>query len=120
MSVETEVQARLGQALAAFGQGTGAIRIARATVTLFYDTFRPPFQRLIESRPDAFEAKAGYVLDVFRTLGALSQQLARSGGASTIDPGYFQQAFAAVQAAEQAKNDGIQTDFCLGASMKTQ
>jgi len=116
MSVDTEVQARLGQALAAFGQGSGAIRIPRATVTKFFDTFRDPFRRLIETSPDAFETKASYVLDVFRTLGRLSAALATRKGSSTIDPDHFEEAFLIVQANEREKNRDRPTDFCGGAS----
>jgi len=116
MSVETEVEARLGQALAAFGQGSGAIRIPRDTVTKFFETFRAPFRKLIETQPKAFELKASYVLDVFRTLGRLSADLAAEDGSSSIDVRYFVRAFAVVQQHEYDKNLKNPTDFCGGAT----
>lgn len=119
MSADQEVQARLGQALAAFGQGSGAIRIPRETILRFYDTFGPAFRRLIEADPEAFETKASYVLDVFRTLGRLSAELATEDGSSAVDVAYFEQAFAVVQGHEREKNAGKPTDFCIGPSPRS-
>ena len=114
MSLDTDVEARLGQALVAFGQGSGAVRIPRETVTKFFDTFRPPFRKLLEADPKVFELKASYVLDVFRTLGRLSADLAAEDGSSAIDVRYFDRAFAVVQRHEYEKNMKKPTDFCGG------
>jgi hypothetical protein len=112
MSLDSDVEERLGQALAAFGQGSGAIRIPRAMVTAFQETFRDSFRDVIQSDPKAFEAKASYVLDVFRTLGSLAANLATAAGSVSIEPRYFRQAFVIVQAAERAKNGDKPTQFC--------
>src|SRR5262245_52395537 len=111
MDVDREAEARLGQALVAFGQGSGAVNLKSAAAAKFRDTFLGPFKKFLESDPKKFHDLFPHVLDVFRTLGTLSASYATAEGASCIECSHFDRAFKVVKEHEE-KAAGGRTDFC--------
>jgi hypothetical protein len=111
MDVDSEVETRLGQALVAFGQGSGAVNVPSDTVAKVQAMFRTSFRALLARDPDKFHRLFPHVLDVFRTMGALGAELATRDGASALECPYFQSAFETTKAYEE-KAAGGRTDFC--------
>lgn len=111
MELEREVEARLGQALVAFGQGSGAVNLRSDAAAKFRDTFLGPFRAFLQKDPKKFHELFPHVLDVFRTLGTLSASFATADGASCVECSHFDKAFGIVKAHEQTAA-GRQTDFC--------
>jgi hypothetical protein len=111
MELDREVEARLAQALVAFGQGSGAVNMRSDAAAKFRDTFLGPFRTFLQKDPKKFHELFPHVLDVFRTLGQLSASMATSEGASCVECSHFDKAFGVVKDHEQ-RAAGRQTDFC--------
>jgi hypothetical protein len=111
MDLDREVEARLGQALVAFGQGSGAVNLRSDAAVKFRDTFLGPFKTFLQKDPKRFHDLFPHVLDVFRTLGTLSASFATAEGASCVECSHFDRAFKIVQAHEEMAAGG-RTDFC--------
>jgi hypothetical protein len=111
MELEREVEARLGQALVAFGQGSGAVNMRSDAAAKFRDTFLKPFRDFLQRDPKKFHDLFPHVLDVFRTLGMLSANFATAEGASCVECSHFDRAFQIVKAHEESAAGG-RTDFC--------
>jgi hypothetical protein len=111
MDLDKEVEARLAQALVAFGQGSGAVNLRSDAAAKFRATFLGPFRDFLQKDPDKFHQLFPHVLDVFRTLGQLSASYAVAEGASCIECSHFEKAFGVVKSHEQ-QLAGRQTDFC--------
>jgi len=111
MDIDTEAEARLGQALVAFGQGSGAVNLRSDAAARFRTKFLGPFRTFLERDPKRFHDLFPHVLDVFRTLGTLSASYATAEGASCIECSHFDRAFQKVQEHEE-KSAGGRTDFC--------
>lgn len=111
MDLDKEVEARLGQALVAFGQGSGAVNMRSDAAAKFRDTFLGPFKTFLKNDPKKFHDLFPHVLDVFRTLGTLSASFATAEGASCVECSHFDRAFGIVKAHEERAAGG-RTDFC--------
>ena len=111
MELDREVEARLGQALVAFGQGSGAVNMRSDAAAKFRDTFLKPFRDFLQKDPKGFHDLFPHVLDVFRTLGTLSATYATAEGATCVECSHFDRAFAQVKAHEESAAGG-RTDFC--------
>jgi hypothetical protein len=108
MSLETEVEARLGQALVAFGQGSGAIRVGREMVLALRERYESRLRKQIEQKPEEVAAQFDGLLDIVRTMGRLSADLATAAGQVTIDQRTFEKA---AQIVEEAVRRGGGRDF---------
>jgi hypothetical protein len=111
MDIDSEVESRLGQALVAFGQGSGAVNVPSDTVTKVQAMFRVSFRALLARDPDKFHRLFPHVLDVFRTMGTLAADLASQDGASAVECVYFERAFQITKTYEE-KAAGGRTAFC--------
>jgi len=84
-----EAERRVGQALVALGQGSGAIRVSRGAVDAFRARYLEPVARQIHADwskgCDRWLEEGPNVLDRVRTQGRVAAQLAVDEGAMAIE-----------------------------------
>ena len=84
-----EAERRIGQALVAFGQGSGIVRVSRGAVDAFRGRYLRPFAHKIHQDwregHDTWSVEGPNVLDRVRAFGRVAAHLALEEGSMVVD-----------------------------------
>jgi hypothetical protein len=97
-----EVEARMGQYLAAFGSGAGDTHISRRVIDALRYRYLPCIQEMVAVHPEAWKSEGAHVLALMRGVGRIAASLAQARGEITITPWDAWQAAGQVERAEFA------------------